>query len=217
MTTNTPEATGDLPSYDEAKSIVDTILDLDSFLSGDVRRYEEPFTFATKPDLQAKVEALVEELTVLEVTLAAPKPQKPSSDEALATPAPEPSTVDDRIKDKIRQIHALESEFADSFRAINLRQIDPEDFVTFRSKWKEEFAKPFLDQDQAMHDELVSITATSPKIPMEKMAAFKVKLGLPTFERLFSTAWRVNTHDGVSIPKSSLSSDDLKLAGLETS
>lgn len=213
MTQQTPEQS----SYDEAKSIVDTVLDLDAFLSGDIRRAEDIFTFCTEPDLEARIDELNLALARVEGAVVTPKTPAAGEEPLAAAATSAGANEDERVR-IIREIFDLERTFASKFRSIKLLQMDPDDFRAFQLKWKEEIAKGNLvEQDPEMLVELIVATASAPKMTPVQVAAFRKRVSETNYHRLASACWNLNKQQGVSVPKSSLSSADLKLAGLERS
>jgi hypothetical protein len=184
-------------------SIVDTILNLDEFLSGDVRLAEKTGRFCTKPDLEAKIDELELELAGL---IDATTGQPLENDDALAA-GRTAYVVANEIKD-------LRFEYAEAIRGVRMRQMDDITWQAFRDAHKEAFAPNAPDDSperRAMLDALLVATAAAPKITAEKLAALRSQVGSPQIDELITTAWIVNTKSGVNVPKSPLSSAVLRL------
>lgn len=182
-------------------SIVDQILDLDAFLSADVRLPEKSARFCTKPDIQALIEDLHAELESL--TDHVGKPLSSTEDADLEAGAGRSAgTV-------AAEIRALQEEYAAAFRTIRVRAMPEDKWEAFEVKWKEALAEqpPYPTE---MWVELIVASAIAPKFTPEKVTAFRARAGHTAFTALANAAWRANTESGVSIPKSPLSSAVLR-------
>lgn len=179
-------------------SIVDTILDLDAFLSGDVRRAETTFRFFTEPDRIANIELLQAELETL--VDGSGQPLQPVGERAMGEAEGRTARV---VAQELRDEQVA---LAKSARFIRLRAIEPADFLDWRKKWGDQLDKTMDEQPAEMWEHLVAATAVAPAVPLEKIPALRQKLGVAKYEELVFKAWRVNTTTGVSVPKSLLSS-----------
>jgi hypothetical protein len=191
-------------------SIVDTILDLDAFLSGDVRRAERTARFATKPDLEADIDeldALLDNLTDAQGRpLKAEQDGEPALGDSSSTS--EALTVATQIKD-------LQAEYAASFRSIRLRQMPDDDWDAFQIKHKDTLAKG-APYPKELLNELIVASAIAPTVSDEQIKKLRKKIGAPQISSIAGAAWQVNTESGVSVPKSPLSSRVLRQQERET-
>lgn len=190
---------GTAPLLDPGKSIVDTVLDLDDFLSGDVRLALKQASFYTRGDLEAEIEELNAELDSLTDSQGRPLPVL---DASIGDGERSASVVAQELLDKQR-------EYARSRRVIVMQQLDEDDWAAFQAQWKDALAQqpPYPPEFYA---DLISKCALRPQIPAEKIAAFRKRVGAPAYEEIWRAAWTVNTQSGVSIPKSLLSSAVLR-------
>jgi hypothetical protein len=176
----------------DPRSIVDTILNLDEILSGDVRRAEKTVYIYVRPDLAADIEELDAELA----TLIDDRGNPLEVDEALAS---EGRTA----RDVALEREAKASEMAASRRAIRLRQMPENEWSVFREKH-------LNDGDSTISDEvwnkLIAASAIAPRMNEEQVAQLRGKIGHPQLDVIASGSWDVNIRGGVSIPKSSISS-----------
>jgi hypothetical protein len=193
-----PNGTTELPGID--KSIVDSVLNLDDFLAGDVRLALKQASFYTRPDLEAEIEELNAELDSLTDSQGRPLPVL---DATVADGERSAAVVAQLVADKQR-------EYAQSRRVIVMQQLDEDDWAAFQALWKDALAKdpPYPPEFYA---DLISKCALRPAIPADKVAEFRKKVGAPAYEEIWRAAWQVNTQSGVSIPKSLLSSAVLRL------
>ena len=190
------------PDLDASKSIVDTILDLDDFLSGDVRRAEKTARFCTRPDLEADIETLNAELDALTDSQGRPLP-----------------VIDRAVGDSSRSAHLVASEIAEKQReyaaamvSVRFRQIDEDEWTAFLERHKKAL-EDGVPYPPVVYEDLIARTAVAPKFSVEQVRAFRAKVGHPVFQELAGVAWAVNTQSGVSIPKSLLSSGVLRQQG----
>lgn len=187
---------------DLTPSIVDTMLDLDDFLSGDVRLAERSASFATKPDLQAVIEELNGELDGLTDERGRPMvdPEASVSDSGVA-----------RVADVNARLQTAQREYAASFRSVRMRQMNSDEWAAFRKKHERAIAANADSSQeaplpQALLDELIVTCAVRPTFTDEQLAKFRQRVGHAAISVLAGTAWNVCTESGVSVPKSSLSS-----------
>jgi hypothetical protein len=185
--------------HDQAKSIVDNILNLDEFLSGDVRRAEKTARFCTSPELEAKIEELNAELDSLTDSQGRPLP-----------------VVDQAVGDGERSAHVVASEiqaaqreYAAAMVSVRFRQIDEDEWTAYLARHKKVLDEG-LPYPAVVYEDLISRTAIAPRFTVEQVRTFRSKVGHPVFQELAGVAWAVNTQSGVSVPKSSLSSGVLR-------
>lgn len=175
-------------------SIVDSVLNLDHFLSQDVRLAQSQAAWYLRSDLEATIEQLNAELDALTDGNGRPL-----------------TTTDASMEDErsamtvVAELAEAQRTYAASRRYILMQQLDQDDWDAFQNQWKEELLKdpPYTPEFYA---DLISRCAINPKVPADRVPALRKKLGAPAFEALWRTAWNVNTRSGVSIPKSLLSS-----------
>lgn len=184
-------------------SIVDTILDLDEFLSGDVRRAEKTARFATKPWLEADIEEREYELAGL--VDAQGRVVKNGIDAAV-------SSGGGRALELATEIQQLQAEYAASFRSIRLGQLPDDDWRAFEHKHRDamQAAGQGTPVPKSVWDELITKCALHPKISQAQLDQLRKKVGSPALSDIEQKAWDVNTKSGVSIPKSPISSRVLR-------
>lgn len=194
------DATAPSPVVDQP-SIIDTILDLDAFLSGDVRLAEKTAYIVTRPDLEARLDELDEELSTLVDQFG--RPLTPPGERAVGEEQGRTAAV------VATEREAVQAEMQASRKGIRLRQLNGDDWQDFRTQWREtlEAGSPFPDD---MWDDLVARCAIRPKITIAQMEAMRTKVGSPQMDEIRSVAWHLNRESGVSIPKSSVSSAVLR-------
>lgn len=198
---NPPPSAGPAEPVLDQPSIVDTILDLDELLSADVRRAEKMAPFCTEPWREARIDELKAELDLL------------TDDQGNPLPTPEAS-LDEGGRTAVTVAAELEAErvlYGKAFRSVRMRQMPDEEWVEFRTRWREAIAKepPYPN---AMFDELIVASAIKPTVSPAQIPQMRSKLGHPVMDLLGWTAWQVNSSSGVSIPKSPLSSHVLRRA-----
>jgi hypothetical protein len=177
-------------------SIVNEVLDLDEFLAQDVRLAQKQGAWYTRPDLEAQIEQLNAELDSITDSNGRPLQTTDSSMEDSRSAA----TV-------AMELVEVQKEYAASRRYILMQQLDQDDWDAFQTQWKDEISKqPPTPRVPEFYADLLSKCAVSPKIPADKVAELRKRLGAPAFEEIWRAAWNVNTQSGVSIPKSFLSS-----------
>lgn len=211
MTSTADESVAPTTDVDtEPASIINEMLDLDDFLATDVRRAEKTEILYTKPHLEAEIDALELELQSL-------------TDGSSALPADEEAAVGDvpaggeRTAEVVAaEIQAKRREYAASGKKILLRQLASEDWMAFEQQWKAAFEKG-APYPAPMWDDLISKSAVTPSMPLEKVQALRTKLGNPPLSKLAITCWTLNTEGGVSVPFSRLSSRVLRPKQPETS
>jgi hypothetical protein len=182
-------------------SIVDTILQLDAFMSGDVRRAEKTARFCAKPWLEADIDELVFELESLVDPMGNPLP---AGEHAVGEQVRTPEQV-------ALEIQTLQAEMGAAFVSVRMAQLTSDDWQAFRAKWRKVIDGP-PPYSNEMYNELIEVSAKTPKITADQAAELRTKLGDPQMDALAAAAWAVNTQSGVSIPKSPLSSLVLRRA-----
>lgn len=177
-------------------SIISTILDLDELMSADVRLAERTVTIYTRPDLEARIDALEAELE----ELLGPNGELPSELDASLGDA---DTA--RAFEIANEIEAERKAYAASGRQIRVRQLPSDDWTAFRARHKKHFeaGPPYPDE---MWSELVSLCAVEPTLSEEQVAKLRKVLGSPVLHMLANVCFSLNTEAGVSVPKSRLSS-----------
>jgi hypothetical protein len=182
-------------------SIIDTILQLDEYLSGDVRRAEKTARFCSKPWLEADIDELVFELDQL--TDARATPTRPARPRSVSRPGP-------RCRSPWRSRRCRRSTAPRSSRS-GWRSCPRTSGRSSARTWREALDKgaPYPDD---FYDALIGVSAKTPAITAEQAAGLRTKLGDPQMDALAKAAWDVNTNSGVSIPKSPLSSHVLRQA-----
>lgn len=181
------------------KSIVDNVLDLDAFLSADVRRAERMAWFSTKPDLEADIESLHATLEGLTDQNGRPVEEREAS---VAGGPSEANAVAQQIAD-------LQQEYSASMKGIRMRQLDSDSWDEFLAHHKKtlDAGAPYPSE---FYDDLISQSAHRPSMSVDQVKQLRKKVGNPQMEVLANVAWDVNTKSGVSIPKSPLSSAVLR-------
>lgn len=181
-------------------SIVDTILDLDAFLAGDVRRAEKTARFSTKPWLEADIDALEARLEGITDELG--RPVDLPAERAVGD-------TDHPAYGLAREIQAKRAEYRQSFASVRVRQLPSDDWTAFVAKHKKA-----LDSEPpypaAMWDELIVACAIQPAFTLDQVRALRSKLGHPQMDVISTACWEVCTSSGVSVPKSLRSSRVLK-------
>lgn len=182
------------PTITDLPSIADTILNLDKFLSGDVRRAEKTSTFCIRPDLEADIDALEHELETLTDSMGRPRAV---IDQAVGDASRSAHTVALEIEEKRR-------EYAAAMRSIRWRAMDEDAWAAFQTEWK----KAFDEQDfpPEFWEDLLSRTAVAPMFTVAQVREFRSRVGHAIYSDVANTAFRANNASGVSIPKSLLSS-----------
>lgn len=181
-------------------SIVDTILDLDEFLSGDVRRAEKTAYFATKPHLEAEIDELEAQLAEITDEHGRPAAQ---GDVSIAD-GEHPAVV------LAKEIEAKRAELHKSRKGVRVRQLSSEDWAAFKEKHKKPLADPEHPNRKAMWNELIVACAIAPVFTPEKLVSLRKLVGDPQIAEIELACWQVCTSSGVSVPKSPLSSLVLK-------
>jgi hypothetical protein len=169
-------------------------------LSGDVRRAEKTARFCSKPWLEADIDELLFELDQLTDSQGNPLPAgEPRSASRPAPPAGRAGDPD------------LQAEYGAAFVSVRMGQLPSDDWQEFKAKWREVLDKgaPYPNE---FYDDLIEVSAKTPKITAAQAAQLRTKLGDPQMDVLAKAAWEVNTNSGVSIPKSPLSSHVLRQA-----
>jgi hypothetical protein len=107
-------------------SIIDTILQLDDFLSGDVRRAEKTARFCAKPWLEAEIDELAFELEQL-TTPGQPLPgRRASLGEQVRT-----------AQQVALEIQTKQAEYGAAFVSVRMGQLSSDDWKAWRAKWRE--------------------------------------------------------------------------------
>jgi hypothetical protein len=203
MTTDHP--LGDINGTDapspapDVHSIVDEILNLDDFLSGDVRRAEKVVRICTRPDLEGDIDQLEAELATLVDSNGNPL----EIDESLGDGTARTAVV------VAMEIEDLQQEMAASMRSIRLRAMPEPEWAAFRETHLKDRDEGVSD---AVWDLMIVACAVAPTISAEQITGMRQRLGHPQIDVIATGAWNVNTKAGVSIPKSSLSSVVLRRA-----
>jgi hypothetical protein len=181
---------------DADQSIISTILDLDELMSAEVRLAERIVTIYTRPDLEARIDALEAELT----DLLGPNGELPSEMDATLGDADTARAY--ALSD---EIETARKEYAASGRQIRVRQLPSDDWTAFRARRKKELddGAPYPDD---MWSELITLCAVEPTLSKEQVAKLRTILGAPVLHMLASACFSLNTEGGVSVPKSRLSS-----------
>lgn len=184
-----------------AKSIVNDILQLDEFLSGDVRRARKSAIFYTKPDLEAQLDSLDSEVDSLTDAQGRPRPV---TDQSLDGGTRSLQTV-------LLEREQVAAELLASRVRVEMEQLDEDDWAALMVKHKktldEDAPGPFSPE---LYEDVITQSAVAPRMTVEQLRDLRKKVGRPVFDTLFSTAWAVNTRSGVSVPKSLLSSAGLR-------
>lgn len=186
---------GDIDSSDapspapDVHSIVDTILNLNEFLSGDVRRAEKTVRICTRPDLEGDIDELEGELAGLIDVNGVPL----DTDEALGD-ARSARTVALEIREKQREMAA-------SMRSIRVRALPEDEWAAFR-----EIHLKDGDITDTVWNLLIAASAVAPVMTVEQIEGLRKAFGHPQVDLIATAAWDVNTKAGVSIPKSLTSS-----------
>lgn len=198
-----PAGPDNAPAISEP-SIVDTILNLDELLSADVRRAEKTARFCIRPDLEADIDDLNGQLEA--ITDERGVPLGDTAERAMGEPS-----MRGQAEDLANRLRAVQTEYAQAFRSVRMRQIPDEDWNAFELKWKKALAEgsPYPKE---MWDELIVASAHRPAISATQLKELRGKVGRPALLELGQVAWAVNTQSGVSLPKSPLSSAVLRQA-----
>lgn len=204
MSESKPETTNAFEKPDEEpKSIVDTILNLDELLSGDVRRATKTARILTKPHLGGELEEVEYELGQL-IDDNGNLIEDGNSDRSLVD-----GGVRGRVDALLARRKALRAEMAASTASIRVEQLPDDEWDAFQNKHRDALAKgtPF---PPALWDELIVKCAVAPRMTEDKVKALRKLVGHPQMDEIAWKCWSVCTQSGVSVPKSSLSSDVLK-------
>lgn len=188
-------------------SIVDTILDLDAFLSGDVRLAEKTAYFTTEPQLEAEIDELEAQLAELTDEYGNPVA---AAEASLADGKAPAYKLADEIEVKRAQLNR-------SRRGVRVRQLPSDEWLAFRAKHKKVMDDPGHADRRAMWDELIVACAIAPTFTVEKLAKLRKMIGDPQVSQIELACFHVCTKSGVSVPKSSLSSLVLRHQERETS
>ena len=182
------------------KSIVDTILDLDEFLSGDVRLAERTAYFTINPHLEAEIDELEAQLAELIDEHGRPVAQGDVSVADGEHPA---------VK-LANEIEAKRAEMHKSRRGVRVRQLPSDDWAAFRNKYRKALEDDQHPQRRAMWDELIVACAVRPTFTPEKLKKLRSMVGDPQVGEIEYACFKVCTESGVSVPKSPASSLVLK-------
>lgn len=188
------------PTQNGTKSIVDTILDLDEFLSGDVRLAEKTAYFTTEPQLEAEIDELEAKLSELTDEMGAP----------IATGDVSISDGQHPAVQLANEITELRARLHKSRKGVRVRQLPSDEWAAFRTKHKRTLEDVTSPQRQAMWNELIVACAVRPAFTLEKIQKLRKMVGDPQVSQIELACWDVCTESGVSVPKSPLSSRVLK-------
>lgn len=187
-------------------SIVDTILELDSFLSAEVRLAEKTARFCTRPDIEAQIDALELELEQLVDANGKVRDTDPALGEGRTA------------YDVATEIQTARHKYAAAMRSVRMRQMDDTSWQAFKEKHSDAFKDDVdLPARRVMYDDLLVESASAPKITPAKLEQLRTKVGSPQIDELVNVAWHVNTQSGVSVPKSLISSAVLRQQARSTS
>lgn len=187
------DASATSPALDHV-SIVDTILNLDELLSGDIRRAEKVIRICTRPDLEGDIDELEAELAGLVDVNGNPI----DTEEALGG-GRSAGTV-------AMEIRELQRQMAASMRSIRVRQMPEKEWAVFR----ETHLKGDDDISDDVWDLMIAASAIAPAMTVEQVQGLRAAVGHPQVDKIATGVWNVNTKSGVSIPKSLTSSVVLK-------
>jgi hypothetical protein len=193
-----------VPSIDAEESIVDSILKLDEFLSGDVRRARKSAIFYTRPDLEARLDDLDEEFASLTDAQGRPRP-------VIDQPLDGGGDGGRSAQAVMLEREEVAAEYAASRVRVEMEQLDEDDWTAHMARHKKT-----LDEDAPgpykpeFYEETIALSAVAPRMTVEQVRALRKRVGRPVYDTLFNTAWAVNTRSGVSVPKSLLSSAVLR-------
>ncbi|VXC44082.1 hypothetical protein [Nocardioides sp. AX2bis] len=204
----TPGGTDTTAVPDLTPSIVDTILNLDDFLSGDVRLAERSALFALRPDLEARIEELDTEL----FGLTDSRGNVLGTGEVDAEATVSTGTGTQRAFEVARELLAVQQEYARSFVSVRMRQMDSDAWPALKKKHERAIETMRTEKTfgKDLADALILACAIRPIFTPEQLAAFRKRVGDPVMQTLAGTAWGVCESSGVSVPKSQLSSLVLK-------
>lgn len=178
-------------------SIVDSILDLDELLSGDVRRARKTVQICIKPWLEADLDRLEAELNSL----------TDERGEPLTSPADEPMATSERTAYVVaNEYRDVQREYAAAMRSVVLEQMPQSEWAT----WQHANETKLENGDPGAFNELIVKCAVQPEFTLEKLVQMRERLGHSQVNAIANGAWAVNTRSGVSVPKSSLSSHVLR-------
>lgn len=177
-------------------SIVDDMLNLDEFLSSDVRLAETVFRFNTRPDLEAECELREAELDSLTDAQGKPIPvldQPVGGGDARTVPVVNAEYL------------ALRAEAYAATKSIRLRQMNADDWPVWEKKHHKalENGSPYPPE---VFEDLISSCAIAPTMTVAQVREFRARVGIAVFLELGQKAYATNTSAGVSIPKSLISS-----------
>lgn len=177
-------------------SIVDTILDLDDYLSGDVRRARKSVSICVRPELEARLDVLDHELDMLTDERGNPLE---GDDEAMAGDGRTAGTV-------ARERREVEQQYRGAMRRVEVEQWDEDEWRT----WYKANERGLEDGDVRVFNELIVRSAVAPTISAEKILDMRKKMGHPQITKIANAAFHVNTVSGVDVPKSLISSHVLR-------
>lgn len=183
-TTTNPTLSGDA-------SIVDTVLDLDEALSGDVRRAERTARFCIKPHLHAVLDRLEGELE--DLTDAQGRPLEKGADSPLASDARDLDVV-------MTEYRAAQGEYVAAMRSVTVAAMEPTGWKAFKTKWAKQVAAEQMSDD--MRKELVVKCSSRPEISADQYDKLLDRYGEAAMARIGQAAWAACDHTGVDVPKS---------------
>jgi len=192
--TNPDETSGSDPESLAAQavnsSIVDTLLDLDALLSADVRRAEGIAYIYTRPDLEARLDALATEYEdAIERESLAGK-DKAVGERTAATVHAE--------REKVR------GEYTASRVPIRVLQLPSDDWDDFQHRHKaalQDAGDVFHLPAQVANELIAASMVAAQPVTVAQVAAMRTKFGWPQVSVIAARAWEVNRHSGVSVPK----------------
>ena len=174
-------------------SVADVILDLDAFMSSDIRRAEKVAYVVTRADLEARLDELDHELETL--TDDHGRPLQPAGEQSIGEATGRTYETVKAERDHVR------SKMIASKRGFRLLQMKGDDWQAFRTKWRKAFdtGTPYPD---ALWNEMVAacLVLNTPTTP-EAVGKLRGILGAAPLAELEYKAWQVNANSGIDIPK----------------
>ncbi|MCZ4497888.1 MAG: hypothetical protein JWQ74_441 [Marmoricola sp.] len=186
-------------------SIVDTVLDLDEALSGDVRRAERTARFCIKPWLQGDLDELEAELADLVDDRGQP----------LEKPGDAPLAGGRDYLAVMAEYRAKQEEFVAAMRTVRVQAMEPTAWEAFKAKWAKQIDAEKMSA--AMRKEIVTECAIRPTISLAKYDALMEAFGEASMAAIGRQAWAACDHTGVDVPKSRVFSAVQRQLGPSTS
>lgn len=174
-------------------NLVDQVLDLDAFLSGEAPLPEKSASFLTRPDLEADCDVLEDELNSLVDSQG--NPLQPGGDD-LAGQARTAAVVLDELRTKRLELGA-------SRRSVRFRAMPSTEWSAWRKAKKLDEGGPIRPEHFA---DLIVRCAIRPTFTPESLAQFRAKAGSAAWDALAAAALVVNRDSGEVLPKSPLAS-----------